>query len=137
TPGDVYYIPVTVPKLAANTRGSLSSDFKPVVDKRHDQRVIPYDMQRFRLTTGAPIYIDFKSMPYGDTEVLEWYRRILNAQRLQEELREGKQAQAISRLRGLGVTHLVLPTQQRVEGAGVEKVYQDEIYQVYHLTAPP
>ena len=37
-PGDVYFIPVQVPKLSTSTRGSLSSDFKPIADKRQDQR---------------------------------------------------------------------------------------------------
>ncbi len=76
TPGDLYLIPVRVPDLARATRGSLSSDFKPLPDKRRDQKIIPIDLQRFRLYTGVPIYVDFKSIPYKDTDVLEWHDRL-------------------------------------------------------------
>ena len=33
-------------------------------------------MQRFRLWTEAPIYIDFKAPPYAADEVFEWKRRL-------------------------------------------------------------
>ncbi|WP_088360678.1 DUF6798 domain-containing protein [Rhodomicrobium vannielii] len=36
----------------------------------------------FRLATGAPQYITFKSHPYQDVEVLEWLRRLRAAQAL-------------------------------------------------------
>src|SRR5262249_20715848 len=65
-PGDVYLIPVSVPELTGTAKGSSSSDFKPMPDKRRDKRVIPYDLQRFRLYTGAPIWVDFKAVPYKD-----------------------------------------------------------------------
>ncbi len=47
-PGDVYLLPVSKP--GKPTHGSFSSDFKPLPDKRQDTRVIPVDLQRFRLT---------------------------------------------------------------------------------------
>jgi hypothetical protein len=87
-PGDVYFLPVNVPDLAATTRGSLSSDFKPLAEKKRDGRIIPVDLQRFRLYTGAPIFVDFKSVPYQDTEVLEWYARLHLAQRAQKQIRK-------------------------------------------------
>ena len=36
----------------------------------------PAKMQDFRLETGAPAYIEFKSIPYKDVDVLEWRRRV-------------------------------------------------------------
>ena len=36
----------------------------------------PLKMQDFRLATGVPAYVDFKSIPYQDSDVLEWYRRL-------------------------------------------------------------
>src|SRR5262249_32252733 len=59
--GQVYLLPVNVPDLARAPRGSLSSDFKSLADKQRDRRVIPVDLQRFRLYTGVPIFVDFKS----------------------------------------------------------------------------
>lgn len=42
--------------------------------------LIPPKLQEFRLATGAPAFVDFKSIPYHDREVLEWYERIRLAQ---------------------------------------------------------
>ncbi|MEN8173981.1 MAG: DUF6798 domain-containing protein, partial [Chloroflexota bacterium] len=38
--------------------------------------LIPLDWQNFRLETGAPAYVEFKSIPYQEEDVLEWYRRV-------------------------------------------------------------
>jgi hypothetical protein len=132
-PGDMYFVPVTVPELAQTTRGSLSSDFKPIADKRRDARVIPPDLQGFRLATGVPIFVDFKSIPYKDIEVAEWYYRlIIVAEGVQKDLAKGE-GWAVAGLRGWGVTHVVVPAGQRVEWAGVEKVFEDEHYRVYRI----
>lgn len=133
-PGNVYFVPVSVPDLVASTHGSLSSDFKPLPDKKRDAMVIPVGLQRFRLTTGAPIFVDFKSIPYKDVEVGQWYDRLRRAEAIQDQLRAGEFADALAELRRQGVTHLVQPSAQPVPG--VEKVYGDRYYSVYRLTAP-
>jgi hypothetical protein len=135
-PGDVYLLPVRVPELARATRGGLSSDFKPLPEKRQDARIIPVDLQRFRLHAGAPIFVDFKAIPYKDTEVVEWYTRIRFAQAVQEQLRKGDLAGALAALRERRVTHVVLPAGQEVQGAGLEKIFEDAHYRVYRLSAP-
>jgi hypothetical protein len=136
-PGDVYLLPVRMPKLAATTRGSLSSDFKRLPDKRQDTRVIPVDLQRFRLTTGAPIYVDFKSIPYKDVEVIEWRDRMEWAQSVQEQVQQGHLLQALAQLRQRGVTHLVEPTSQGLPESGLRLLYEDAYYRVYQLTGRP
>jgi hypothetical protein len=135
--GDVYFLPVRVPDLAATTRGSLSSDFKPLPDKQSDRRIIPVDLQRFRLYTGAPIFVDFKSVPYKDTDVLEWYARLGLARAALEELRAGRLSKALDEMRPRGITHLVLPAGTELRGPSVEQVYGDEHYRVYRLTRQP
>ncbi|HZY87811.1 MAG TPA: DUF6798 domain-containing protein, partial [Gemmataceae bacterium] len=132
-PGDVYFLPVRVPDLAKTTRGSLSSDFKPLPDKQSDRRVIPVDLQRFRLYTGAPIFVDFKSVPYKDADVLEWYKRLGLAQAALEELREGRLSKALDELRARGITHLVLPAPSELRGPEIEQVYGDTHYRVYRV----
>jgi hypothetical protein len=132
-PGDVYLMRVQVPGLVKATRGSLSTDFQPLSDKKHDPRVIPVGLQRFRLDTGAPIYVDFKSVPYKDVEVLEWSRRLHLAADLQQQLEEGKLAEALPALHDEKITHLVLPAVVKLEGPQVEEVYSDHSYRVYRL----
>jgi hypothetical protein len=135
--GDVYWLPVTVPK--APTRGSLSSDFEPLSAKKKDMRVIQVNLQRFRLYTGAPIYVDFKAVPYKDAEVVEWQRRI----RVTEEIRAwlptfwGRDGQLVGddRLRREGITHLVLPDDEWVRNSAEVPVFEDAHYRIYRV--PP
>jgi hypothetical protein len=136
-PGDVYFLPVGIPDLAASTRGSLSSDFKPLAEKKTDQRVLSVDLQRFRLFTGAPIFVDFKSIPYKDTEVLEWYDRLRFTEAVQKDLQAGRFARALADLRGRGVTHLIVPARPKLEASGLVEVYADSVYRVYRLSWAP
>jgi hypothetical protein len=133
--GQVYFLPVKVPNLEKTTRGSLSSDFKPVADKKRDQRVISPDLQGFRLATGVPIFVDFKSIPYKDVEVLEWRKRIDLAEQVQAKIAKGDQEAAVTALREHKVTHVVVPAAQTLSGAGVEQVHQDEHYRVYRIAS--
>jgi hypothetical protein len=138
-PGQVYFLPVHVPDLAASTHGSLSSDFKPLADKQRDARVIPVDLQRFRLYTGVPILVDFKSIPYQDAEVLEWYHRLRCAEELQEQIRRGEVREALAELRQRGITHLVVPAGWDVEDNEMKQPHEVGAYRVYELrpAAPP
>ncbi len=130
--GDVYFLPVNVPILKA---GSLSSDFKPLADKQRDARVIPVDLQRFRLVTGVPIFVDFKSIPYKDVEVLEWYARLRWSEDLLKRIRMGEVHDALAELRDRGITHLVLRAEQELESDGLEIVHEDAAYRVYRLSS--
>jgi hypothetical protein len=134
-PGDVYFLPVKIPKLAKTTRGSLSSDFKPLPDKQADKRVIPVNLQRFRLHAGAPIYVDFKSIPYLDVEVIEWHQRLQRAEDTLAAIKDSEGHRALANLRSRGVTHLVLPVSISVAAYGfvTEKLYEDTRYAVYRL----
>jgi hypothetical protein len=133
--GDVYLLAIQVPKLAKTTRGSLSSDFKPMAAKRADLKIIPVDLQRFRLATGAPIYVDFKSVPYRDADVLEWRRRLQHNQEILELLASGPAERALDELRRAGVTHIVLPAQASHVLGDLPLVYADSAYQVRRINA--
>ncbi len=133
-PRDVYFVPVRVPARPAKTRGSLSSDFEPLAVKKQDGNVIPIDLQRFRLSTGAPIFVDFKAIPYKDADVLEWYARIRLAEQVQRWLQDGKEADAVEELHRQGITHLVAPVACKLRGEGVKMVHEDAHYRVYRLT---
>jgi hypothetical protein len=132
-PGDVYFLPVRVRDPVKTTRGSLSSDFKPLAEKRQDERVIPVDLQRFRLHTGAPIFVDFKSIPYPDAEVIEWRDRLHLAEKVQEQIEQGQLQEALTALQRRGVTHLLQPATQELTEPRLQQVYEDEWYRVYRL----
>jgi hypothetical protein len=93
--------------------------------------LIPVKMEDFRLATGAPVYIDHKSIPYLPEEVMEWYRRVL----LAGTFINNPTCDALDSLRSEGMTHLVIPTYDALRGCdGLENIYGDDDYQVYRWT---
>ena len=55
-----------------------------------DLYLVPLDFEQFRIKSGRPIFVDWKSNPYKDIEVIEWKRRIEVAKQAFENLRECK-----------------------------------------------
>ena len=51
-------------------------DFVAGASPADDVYLIPTGMAEFRLETGAPVLVTFKSHPYKDTEVIEWQARV-------------------------------------------------------------
>jgi hypothetical protein len=136
-PGDLYLLPVRIPDLAKNTHGSPSGDFKPPADKMKDTRLIPVDLQRFRLSTGAPIFVDFKSIPYKDTDVIEWRDRLERARHWYDVIGKWERAEALGEMRWRGITHVIVPAGQELHVPGLAKLpFDDPHYQIYRITAP-
>jgi hypothetical protein len=127
--GDVYLLPVRIPPVASG-RGSVSTSFRP--PKPEDAALIQVDLQRFRLLALAPIYVDFKSVPYKDVEVLEWYRRMqfCNLRSVKNDLSNPK---VRLELADEGITHIVMRADQPLSGSAGEMVYEDKRYRIYRL----
>jgi hypothetical protein len=130
-PGDVYLLPVTIPKVGAGPRGSVSTSFTPAPRSKPGTNLIPVDLMRFRLSTGAPIYVDFKSMPYKDTDVLEWFRRMELCQRwyAAKEWDRTVREEVVA----AGITHVLATADRELHGDGLEQVYADDVYRVYRV----
>ena len=135
-PGDVYLLPVELPKPPALWSGSLSSDFKPAAAPKLDGRVIPPDFQRFRLVTRAAVYVDFKAIPYKDVEVLEWDRR-LTFSRAAAESRDWDGDGTLAKAVAEGVTHLVAPAGRPAPSANFEAEYADRDFVLYRVRREP
>jgi hypothetical protein len=92
---------------------------------------VPKKMQDFRLATGSPVYIEFKSIPYRDTDVLEWYDRIQNVERFYKN----KDCSVIYGLLEDGnATRVVIPVDN--DAPNCERllpIYQDDFYAIYKL----
>jgi hypothetical protein len=56
-----------------------------------DLYLVPLDFEQFRIKSGRPIFVDWKSHPFKDIEVIEWRRRIEVAEKTFQNLRECKQ----------------------------------------------
>lgn len=136
-PGDVYLIPVRVPTLRKDIRGSKSSDFQPVAVKQGDVQIIPVDLQRFRLYTGAPIFVDFKSIPYKDVDVIEWHERLKRARGLYEQMDRGEWSQAVAEMRRHGITHLVVAAAKNPQLTESTRLpLEDPHYRIYRVIDP-
>src|SRR5262249_21348320 len=57
---------------------------------RTELYLVPLDFEQFRIKSGRPIFVDWKSHPFKDIEVIEWKRRIDVAEQAFENLRECK-----------------------------------------------
>lgn len=122
--GDVYLLPVDVPDLAKARKGARSTNFTPAPRSGKNGDLIAIDLQRFRLSTGAANYVDFKAIPYQDVEVLEWQRRLLWSREFFQGAgwkRPGIEAELAER----GITHVVTGGETALEGGPFQLVYED------------
>jgi hypothetical protein len=128
--GDVCLLPVRIPAVGSG-RGAVSTTFKPP----QEPHLIRVDLQRFRLVTGAPIYVDFKSIPYKDVDVLSWYQRM----QLCQAWYDGKcwnNPALCKQLADAGVTHVLIKADQAIDSAALQFVYGDNLYRLYRLHPP-
>ena len=99
-----------------------------------DIYMVPSKMEDFRLVTGAPILVDFKSAPDRDADVMEWYERLQWISWFYNvSPDECKLLNDIASR--YGVTHVVV---QRRIGVSVScnsmpVVYEDNNYRIYAL----
>ena len=95
-----------------------------------DQYLTPIDLQDFRLAARAPVYIDFKSIPYRDTDVLEWRRRF----RLADKFYDKGDCDILAALvQDEHITQVVLPATLPVPAcSGLEEIYRDKYYVLAH-----
>jgi hypothetical protein len=132
---DIYLLPVELPNLTSGQRGAASLNFTQPPKRSTQKQNISVDLQQFRLFTGAPIYIDFKSIPYKDVEVLEWHRRVLWNHRLYEQ-RDWNKDEITTELARRNITHIVATTDRAISCDALMPVYTDEHYRLYRLRLP-
>src|SRR5262249_14358500 len=108
-----------------------SNTFTPPPRPKPGSNQIPVDLLRFRLHTGAPIYVDFKSVPYADVEVLEWHRRMKQCEEWYagDWRRPGVRDELVHER----ITYVVTPRNQEIAAPYLEEVHRDEAYVVYRV----
>lgn len=96
--------------------------------------LVPITTERFRLATGAPIFVDRKSNPYRDVDVVEWNRRVSLARRFYAS---GDCATLRKLQREHGVTHVVLERAHfRFACTDWEQAYADRREKLMRLLPP-
>lgn len=94
----------------------------------------PAPFEEFRLFTGAPILVDFKSIPYQDVEVLEWFDRFSMMQGFYDQPTKTRLEELA---KSFGVTHLILPkgSAEMLYPNGLEIKYEDDNYIVLRVVS--
>ena len=131
-PGQVYLLPVQVPKLGSGKPGAYSTNFMPA-PRRSNSTLIAIDLQRFRLLTGTPLFVDFKSIPYEDREVLEWHRRLFWTHKIYTDPSWTRE-DLLAELRRHRISHVV--SSAAADGmrfGGLERIYEDGSYRIYKV----
>jgi hypothetical protein len=131
TADHVYLLPVSMPAVGTG-RGAVSNTFTPPPRPKPGTNQIPVDWQRFRLHTGARIYVDFKSVPYADAQVLEWLGRMGKVKEWYagDWTAPGRREE----LRHAGVTHVVAPRDKPIRAKYLEEVpFDDPAYVIYRV----
>ncbi|MDX1600489.1 MAG: DUF6798 domain-containing protein [Anaerolineales bacterium] len=97
--------------------------------------LIPPKLQPFRLETGAPAFVDFKSIPYRDAEVIEWHERVRLARFFYRDDPQLIDCGVLESIRGREqVTHVVLEAEQfGLQCPGFSEVFRDPNFAVYEL----
>lgn len=127
-PGYVYLIPARFPKPNPPA-GVFSNTFAP--PPRPDATVY-FELARFRLATGAQLFVDFKSIPYRDTEVMEWHRRMEACVNwFNQPIWDGLTWEAVV---GQDITHIIAPTALRLSGRGLRPLEVLGAYEVFAVT---
>jgi len=129
---DVYLLPVKLPALGSGSRGAASLNFAPPVRPSKDENIIPIDFQSFRLSTGAPIYVDAKAIPYKDGELLEWHARLKWCGELYGK-EDWNQDKIADELRIRGITHIITTAKQNIRCDDLIKEYDDGRYRVWRV----
>ncbi len=87
------------------------------------------------MESGVPILANWKSHPYLDVEVIQWYARILAADRLHKAKDEASRNQAARQLVDrYGITHLVVQNRTFINLPDLVEVYSDQHDRIYRRT---
>lgn len=130
--GQVYLVPVEVPRSLSANESHITADFRP----RRDGGRWLAEFQTFRLRTGIPVFVEFKAIPYKDVEVLEWRHRIEQVRRAYEWIEQGEAGPLAAFCTRHGITHVVTTTDHEIRSPLFAPEYQDGHYRVYRVVAP-
>jgi hypothetical protein len=91
----------------------------------------------FRTYTGAPAFINWKSHPYRDFEVMEWYQRNLLAKDFYNQEPDLACQTLANIVAQVPVTHVVVDLEKEPSVcASMQETYADPYFAVYALSTP-
>jgi len=96
-----------------------------------DRFLIPVNMDTFRTNTLRPIYIDFFAIPYNNSDVIQWYHRVLATNKFHDT---GSCLELMYLQHDERFTH-VITAKDRIqpECQNLKLVYEDDYYLAYQI----
>jgi len=97
-----------------------------------DLYLIPVEMQKFRLYSGAAVFVDWKTHPYKDKEILEWHQRLKIAERIYKGKEIISDAAWNKIIEEKGISYIVFPSERKQEASEKwEELYSDDDYSLF------
>lgn len=124
---------VLLAQARAGDPASQLFDHVTQVRRPGDRYLIPPKLQRFRLATGAPAFVDFKAIPYQDSELLEWNERLELAQFFYRDDPALISCGLLPRIHSVEpFTHVVLEEDQfGLDCPGLDRVFGNDVYALF------
>jgi len=120
----------------------VDQNARPMVEHIRQHRepgqlyLVPPRLQTFRLAAGIPIFVDWKTVPFGDEGVLEWYRRYRLADAFYEASPAQRWATLTTLVQNEKITHVVFHTETLgdvVPLSHVIETFRSPVYTVYEV----
>lgn len=130
----------TIEQFLSFGYGGVTSNEMMNFVKDHKQSgqtyLIPPDqirLYKFRLYTGVPIFINNKTHPYKDIEVLEWYARLTKAEEFYQQ--GDRSCQILEDLVAqYSITHVVLDQDSyNLECSATKEIYRNRKYRITEI----
>jgi len=104
--------------------------------------LIPPDdskFDEFRLYTGAPVFINYKTHPYKALDVLEWYNRLMMSRKFYSASDAGTACSALNEISAqYKITDVVWYDDRPNPGcSGMQVVFQDKNFVLYSIPTNP
>jgi hypothetical protein len=98
--------------------------------------LIPTHDAHFRLSTGAPVFIDWKEFPYRASEIIEWDIRVRLVRAFYAATTPSEASEALAKITARApITHVVIEQghDPMRDIAGAKVVFEDSRFRVYEL----
>jgi hypothetical protein len=128
TDADLYLIPAKFPG-PPKAPGVYSKTFTPP-DPAFS------DLARFRLATRARLFVDFKAIPYKDTDVIEWHRRVSQVASWYATA-DWDSNGVLNEVIAEGITHVIVPIDKPVKSSRLELELETPKHRLYRVRPQP
>jgi len=124
---------INTPKAGVNALSRFIGD----ISKNNQVFLVPSDLDTIRLAARVSIFVDYKSHPYKDIELLEWFDRINLNKSLYDPKNIDIACNAIENIsRKFNITHVVWKTNLAIKNCNpLKQIYEDQNYIVYELSS--